>query len=265
MFLREVFFSRLHYRKVEDVMGRRIGLLQDVVVSLHGTYPTVVGLRVGEGGYIPMEAVMGGLASRVFRVLPDVRKESLSNEYDVAKLLLDKQVLDYSGKRVYRVNDMVFVSYGREDEEERCCFAGVDVGIGGIYRRVGLSWLADMVKERLIGWYNIAISDEGDVPFCLRLNRERLRHVTADDIGAICRQFDRSQRRSFLGKLPHATVCRALFKMSPDERKVVLTSFEEEELFLLLRSMPEEWQEDVRAELPLFYRYRHRAKGGDVP
>ncbi len=265
MFLREVFFSQLYHRKVEDARGRRIGLLQDVVVSLMSAYPTVVGLRVGEGGYIPMEAVVGGLANRAFCVLSDVRKMLLSDEYDAAKLLLDKQVLDYSGKRVYRVNDIVFVSYGREENEERCCFAGVDVGIGGIYRRVGLSWLADVVRERLVGWHDIAISAAGDVPFCLRLNRERLRDVTADDIGAICRQFCLSDRRTFLGRLPYATVCRALLKMSSDERKTVLASFGEEELFRLLRLMPRKWQDDMRAELPLFYRYHRRVKGGDAP
>ena len=265
MFLREVFFSRLYHRKVEGGAGRRIGLLQDIVVSLDSAYPTVIGRCVGGDGYIPIEVVAGGLTSSVFRVTSDMRKAFASYEYGVAELLLDKQVLDYLGKRVYRVNDIVFVSYGREDEEERCCFAGVDVGIGGICRRVGLSWLAGMARERLIGWHHIAISDEGDVPFCLKLNAERLGDVSAEDIAAICRQFDRVHRRAFLNQLSHATVCRALLRMTADERRVILTSFWEEELLLFLRSIPREWREEVCGGLPRFYRYRREAKGGDVP
>ena len=265
MFLREVFFSQLYHRKVEDTQGRRIGLLQDVVVSLDTVYPTVVGLRVGKGGHIPIEAVVGGLTSESFCIASDMRKELVASEYDIAKLLLDRQVLDYTGKRVYRVNDIVFVSYGKDDAEERCCFAGVDVGIGGICRRIGLSWTASMIKERLIGYHHIAISGEGEVPFCLKLSAERLGEISSEDIGAICRQLGRGERRAFLGQLPRATVCRALMRMSSDERRGILTSFEEEELTLLFRSMPREWQEEVYGGLSLFCRYRHAMKDERVP
>ncbi len=262
MFLREVFFSQLYHRKVEDAKGRRIGLLRDVVVSLDCAYPTVVGLSVGEGGYIPIGSVMGGLAGETFCVMSDVRKRAVSDEYEAAKLLLDKQVLDCSGKRVHRVNDIVFVSYGREDAEERCCFAGVDVGIGGICRRIGSSWLADMMKRRLVGWHHIAISDEGEVPFCLRLTAQRMGEMTAEDIAAVCRQFDRVHRRAFLNQLPYKAVCRALMRMSFDERRCVLSSLGEDEVVLLLRSMPRAWRDEVCEGLPSFYRYRCNAKSG---
>ena len=109
MFLREVYFSRLYHRKVEDAKGRRIGLLQDIVVSLGGVYPTVIGLGVGGDAYIPIDIVAGGLASDVFCVTVDMRKEFTAGEYEVAKLLLDKQVLDCAGRSVYRVKDIVFV------------------------------------------------------------------------------------------------------------------------------------------------------------
>ena len=265
MFLREVFFSQLHYRKVEDVKGGRIGLLRDVIVSLDGAYPIVVGLCIGEGAYIPIEAVTGGLAGGVFCAADHVRKELAAGEYEVARLLLDKQVLDCAGRRVYRVNDIVFVSYGREDAEERCCFAGVEVGVGGICRRVGLSWLAGMVKERLVGYHQLAISDEGEVPFCLRLRAQRLGEVSADDIGAICRQYGPKKSREFLRHLPNVTVCHALMRMDEKERKGILVLFDEEELIVLLRSMPRAEREEVYGGLPRFYRYRHDRKGGRVP
>jgi sporulation protein YlmC with PRC-barrel domain len=265
MFLREVFFSQLYHRKVEDVTGRRIGLLRDVVVSLGGVYPKVVGLGVGAGSYIPIENVAGGMASDVFCVTADVRKELAAGEYEAAKLLLDKQVLDCAGRRVYRVNDIVFVSYGREDAEERSCFAGVEVGIGGICRRVGLSYLAGLMKERLIGYHRLAIADEGDVPFCLKLRSERLGDVSADDIGAICRQYGPRKSRAFLRKLPCATVCHALMRMPEEERMGILVSFEEEELFLFLRSMSRVQRDAVCRSLPRFCRYRHDVKDERVP
>lgn len=265
MFLREVFFSRLYHRKVEDAKGRRIGLLQDIVVSLGGVYPTVIGLGVGGDAYIPIDMVAGGLASDVFCVTADMRKEFTAGEYEVAKLLLDKQVLDCAGRRVYRVNDIVFVSYGKEDAEERCCFAGVEVGIGGICRRVGLSWLAGLAEERLVGYHQLAIIDESDVPFCLKLRSERLGEVSADDISAICRQYGPQKSRAFLRKLPCATVCHALMRMPKEERIGILVSLEEDELFLFLRSMSRVQREAVCRALPRFWRYRHDAKDERVP
>ena len=265
MFLREVFFSQLYHRKVEDVTGRRIGLLRDVVVSLGGVYPTVVGLGVGAESYIPIENVAGGMVSDVFCVTADVRKELAAGEYEAAKLLLDKQVLDCAGRRVYRVNDIVFVSYGREDAEERCCFAGVEVGIGGICRRMGLSWLAGLVEERLVGYHQLAIVDEDDVPFCLKLRSERLGEVSADDIGAICRQYGPQKSRAFLKKLPCATVCHALMRMPKEERMGILVSLEEEELFFFLRSMSRVQRDVICRSLPRFYRYRYDVKDERVP
>ncbi|MBQ8682390.1 MAG: hypothetical protein IJ510_01535 [Selenomonadales bacterium] len=266
MFLREVFFSRLYHRKVEDEAGRRIGLLHDVAISLAGYYPTVVGIRIGGCGYLPIASAAGGLAGEVLCVSSDAQLcELAEDEYYAAELLLDKQILDRTGRRIQRVNDLVFASYGEEEQEERCFFAGVDVGVRGICRRVGLEWLVRSRENRLIGWPSIAMVEDGDVPFCLTLSARELDEVTARDVALMCRRLDRRHRRLLLDRLSRSLVCEALSTMSTDERSLVLTALSCEEIPLLVRALPKDLQEEITAAIPPFYRYSRRMKGGDIP
>src|SRR5690348_10373958 len=58
--------------------------------------------------------------------------------------LLDKQVIDIDGRRLVRVNDVAIEINGELKVE------GIDVGFGGILRRLGISQL--LFKARIIPW-----------------------------------------------------------------------------------------------------------------
>ena len=54
------------------------------------------------------------------------------NELYLVKNLLDKQIIDLKGNKIVRVNDVAL------QDKEKLSIAGVDVGILGVLRRLGL-------------------------------------------------------------------------------------------------------------------------------
>ncbi|MBO5244697.1 MAG: hypothetical protein J6B02_01210 [Selenomonadales bacterium] len=246
MFMREVFFSRLYCSGVEDEHGRRLGLLRDIAVSLASEHPRVVGIRIGTHGYLPIGSVVGGLTGEVHRVPSRaVMRELQDDEWYAAELLLDKQVIDGRTKRVHRVNDIVFASCGREEVEERSFLAGVEVGLGGIWRRIRAEWLSRIEKERLVGWRDIILFDESDMPSQMTLQDHRLVDVSTEDIVEICRKLDYRQRGYLVRHLPQAVLLRAVLQLPQRKRIALISMLGEDELGALVRALPRGVQADV--------------------
>src|SRR5207247_7842759 len=64
----------------------------------------------------------------------------------VGQALLDRQIVDTSGAKVVRVNDLHFLRVPTGDLH----LVHVDVGFRGLVRRLG--WSTTMGKEQLISW-----------------------------------------------------------------------------------------------------------------
>lgn len=200
MFLRAIFFSDLKERKVEDEKSRRIGVIKDIVVSFAEEVPRVIGVCIDREGYFPI-SLFGGLSADRFRLMKTSAKEPFrEREWRVGKLLLDRQVIDRVGKRVYRVNDLVFAVYGRGEQEKEAFFVGTDVGIRGFFRRMGAEWIVAQKQSQVIGWRSLAMISQEMIPSCMVL--ERLEEISANDVTEICRKLGRYDRRVFLRQLP---------------------------------------------------------------
>lgn len=208
MFFREVFFSRLAGRKVNDASGKRLGLVRDIVVSFAETSAYVVGICVGQEGYFPVWSLIGGLAAEKLVIAEKTPKQDLLTEkWRIAKLLLDRQVIDRSGKRVRRINDLVFASCGANDTEERAFFVGADIGSRGLVRRLGAEWLLDWKKNRFLPWRSIAMVGETMLPGCLRFVWSE--SMTSNDVTEICRKLGRDHTVQFLRQLARSSVRRS--------------------------------------------------------
>lgn len=261
MFMREVFFSQLQHSRVEDERGRRIGILKDVAISHGSNHPRVVGIRVGGRSYVPIGSIAGGLTGEVLRVSPKtVMCKLRADESYAAEIFMDKQILDCREHRVRLVSDLVFASYGREDVEERCFFAGVDVGLGGIWRRMSAGRFASYGAARVIGWRDIVMLGEDDAPPQLTLSEHRLGGISAEDIIEICRKLDRRQRCCFIRYLPQAVLCRAMVRLSSSERIALLSVLGDEEVKTIIRSLPRGVRKVLDDDARLAWRFG--AEGG---
>lgn len=232
MFLRELFFSQLKDRKIEDICGKRLGIVRDIAVSFSGDVPKVVGICTNREGYFPISALVTGLASDGLTVADGTkRRELLSEEWYIAKLLLDHQVIARRDRRVHRINDLVFASYGKE-KEEHIFFVGADIGIRGVLRRLGMRRFLSYREECLSGWRDMVLVDTLLAPSCFAL--DELGEMTANDMTEICRKLGRCDMRRFLHQVSQIFVRRA--SAEAERRLAVLL----EELPTGLRSVLQE-------------------------
>src|SRR5262245_16493096 len=113
-----LFFSTLLDKPVHDASGVLVGQLSDLAVSVASMFPPVVGFVVQRGRWEPF-ALTGRWADVVDINGPAIRlgvsiqaltpsKADVSGEILVREALLDKQIVDMSGAKVVRVNDIHF-------------------------------------------------------------------------------------------------------------------------------------------------------------
>ena len=76
------------------------------------------------------------------------------NEIYVGKWLLDKQIIDLKGSKLVRVNDikLSWVSHGENNE---IILIAVDIGLLGLFRRIGTEFLVKNRENYFVGWQYI--------------------------------------------------------------------------------------------------------------
>ncbi len=138
-FFGEVFSSDIIRKPVLDPKGEEIGRVKDLVIVKGDPMPIVAML------IIEKKKKLLGLPwadLNIFNkkiISPRIFKDSLKpyefNEEDllVVRDILDKQIVDANGAKVVRVNDIKLEGY-----QDNAILVGVDVGIRGILRRLGI-------------------------------------------------------------------------------------------------------------------------------
>src|SRR5213594_3579089 len=152
-----LFYSALYGRPVRDPDGNVVGRLDDLAVTLTETFPAATALLVRRGRvesfrltarWRDVESVdLAAVRLRVpdERLVPG-RKHPSEPSFWVGQALLDRQIVDTSGAKVVRVNDLHFLRVPTGDLH----LVHVDVGFRGLVRRLG--WSTTMGKEQLISW-----------------------------------------------------------------------------------------------------------------
>ena len=138
-----LFFSDLLGREIVDSNGRRIGRLADLSVRLGEPYPVIRQVFIRPPGQSELHLIAAGSQIRDWTANPIPLQAGLSElrpgrredetQILLAEALLDKQVLDVSGSKLERVNDLSLIVV-REGE---MILAHIDVGLRGLVRRLG--------------------------------------------------------------------------------------------------------------------------------
>ena len=158
----EMYFSELLGDPVVDRLEQPIGRVEDAIVLLGEQFPKVLGLVVrtisgdervlliGEIDLIGAQFV-STQSVRDRLVLSTIRPGDIL----IKKNILDQQVVDTSGARVLRVNDLKLAKVGPDVR-----LIAADVGMRGMLRRLGIERIFDFlfgifrkkVPDKLIGW-----------------------------------------------------------------------------------------------------------------
>ena len=254
------YVSDLLGKPVTDVDGGRIGQLDDLIATRRGEvpHPVVVAIvvkRAGQTLLIPFShvAVLVAPAIPLNCSLQDVAPyQPGAHDLYLARDVLDKQIIDTTGARVVRVNDLELARVGQE-----FYVANVDIGGLGLLRRLGLARVAQQVALRLkrelppgvIAWHDVELLP-GNQPMRLKVPSDRIADLHPADLAEIISDLSRAESSQLLASLPVETVADTLEEVEPDFQASLVEGMSNEKVADLLEEMAPDEAADLLAQLP---------------
>ncbi|MCL5966743.1 MAG: CBS domain-containing protein [Deltaproteobacteria bacterium] len=255
----EVFVGDVLGKPVLDPTGEEIGRLRDIAVEGGGAYPRAAGLVLDRRKallYLPWEDL--SIFNR--RIISSRKRESELAPFEpsadrllIGKDLLDKQIVDINGAKVVRVNDVKLA-----EEGGAACLTGVDVGVRGILRRLGVERRGDAffrtirhpLRHQLISWSYIQPIGPKLDRLALSVTREALASLHPADIAQIISGMPPDGRKEFFEKLDVETAAEALHELEPDVQAGIITDMDKEQAADVIERMPPDEAADVIGDLP---------------
>jgi CBS domain-containing protein/sporulation protein YlmC with PRC-barrel domain len=278
-----LYLSQLLERTVLDPRGLPLGHLGDLVVGLDGPYPPVIGLtlRLGGGrGVGPLSAFMhwdqvSSVSARAI-VLASTRLDlehfhRRPRELLLRTDLLDQQVIDVSGRKLVRVNDVQLVTLGAKGLGLR--LAGVDVGGLGLLRRLGMerpaAWVGRRIAgrqlDRVVPWRDIEPIDLAELPGeaaripvsdgdraaapPIRLAHAKLAAMHASEVAELVAMLSARERTAVLESLETEFAAETMGELEPDMRGDVLEDLPKDSAIQILAELPPDEAADALAEV----------------
>lgn len=230
--------------------GIAVGRLVDLVVRWEGEpYPPLTGMVVRVGRSLSwvsadkigdVEARRVTLRSAKVDLRDFVRRD---NEVKLVDDVIDHQMVDVDGVRVFRAADLFLARVGGGYR-----LVGADVGFSTLLRRLGPArWRRRPQPDRVIDWAAIQpFSDPGEPVRLSRANNE-LRRLRPGELADLLEELGRSQRQELLAALDAETAADALEEMENDELVVLLRDVDPRQAASLLAEMePDEAAEALR-------------------
>ncbi|MGH9658849.1 MAG: magnesium transporter, partial [Bryobacteraceae bacterium] len=171
--------------------------------------------------------------------------------------LLDQQIIDVTGRKVVRVNDVTFDVH-RDNGNELLRIAEVDVGIRSIVRRLcqgvlpprAIRRLQQPIPPKSIRWDFCDIV-EPDPQRRLRLNisHSKLEQIHPADLADIVEELSPEGREAIFETLDSEVAAEALSEVDPKMQASILESLEPEKAADIVEEMSPDEAADALAEL----------------
>ncbi|MBN2206208.1 MAG: magnesium transporter, partial [Candidatus Aminicenantes bacterium] len=237
----------------------------DLKIRLGDMFPKVVGLvvrprRRGKPRLLAWPDVES-LSGRTIVLKPgaETRLAPVASGQDEILLreeLLDKQVVDTSGARIERVNDIHFLIV-----DEELLLVHVEIGIRGILRRMGwlraidalTNWLfAFRFQDKLVSWKTVQplASDPLKKALKLDIRLKRLHALHPSELADILEDLDQESRTRIFKALDLQTAAETLQEVDPKLQLSLLESAPAEQASDILEEMDSDEATDLLADLP---------------
>ena len=262
------YLTQLVGKTVDDADGERFGRLSEVVVSPGDPLPLVAAYQVKtEDGalFVPWDGLAASADGREFRLsrpVTDIQPYQIhAQDFSLVRDVLDKQIVDVHDYRVVRVNDIRLEKL----PNGRLALVGVDPGVRGLLRRMGLDKLLLSVSralrlktadDSLIGWNDVESlpTHNAGEPLKLKVSHEKIAKLHPADIGDILNQMDPAHRRDILEGLDLETAADALAEADEDVQVSALQQLDAELAADILEEMPADEAADVLGDMDKAHR-----------
>jgi magnesium transporter len=245
-----LFLTSIVDRPVEGKSGEAIGRLDDVIVRMgDDRYPPLSGLIVRDGRrrfFVAarlLQSINGAarLTSSTVDLQPFSRR---SGEVLLRRDVLDHQIIDITGRRIVRVND---VQLTRVEGAYR--IVGVDISARALLRRLGPRSLAGrIVGRQIIDWSDVQYLASA-APVQLKVSYDRLADLNPVDLARIVDALSFRESAEIVAALDEETAAETLEEVSDERVADLLEGMDQERAADILEEMTPAAAADVLEDL----------------
>lgn len=244
-----LFLAQLLHRPVQGKAGEALGKLDDLLVRIGEPYPPLAGLVVRDGRrsfFVPAGQIaeldsVARLNSSVVDLQPFRRRDG---EVLLSRDVLDHQIIDISGRRIVRVND---VQIARVEDAYRV--VGVDISPQALLRRLGPRRLGDRVAGRqIVDWREVQYLASA-APVQLKVSYDRLQEINPVDLGRIVDALSYRESAEIVAALDDETAADTLEEVSDERVADLLEGMDQERAADILEEMDPGAAADVLEDL----------------
>lgn len=253
-----LFLSQLVGRPVLDRDGEPFGKVRDLIVALGERYPPVTGLVVRVAGgreiFLPWSDVADVDASGARLRASSIDITSFRQRPNEIRLWLDlqdKQIVDVTGRKIVRVNDIQLAPV-----RGRLRLVAVDVGLAGILRRLGLAGPGERLAraigletENYIEWEDVDPVESSVSSLKLRVPHQALSTLHPADVAHIVEQLAPRDRTGILVALDDERAADVLEELAAEDQVDLLEALPPERAADILEEMGPDEAADLVADL----------------
>lgn len=245
-----MYLTELLSKKVFDKNNENFGKIKDIIISSNQKYPKIEAIKIkanGESYFIPSSYIDQITTNEVIlnKALEDIRQyPKQDSSIKLSRDILDRQVVDMEGSKIRRVND-VEISY----KKGNYYIIGVDIGVNGLFRRMGLGGLSKKFHpvDNIISWKDIDSLDFSNLK--LKVSKNKLTRLHPADIADIVDDLGISDSMNILNSLDEESAADAFEEVSPEKQKTILTEMEKKEAADLIDEMSPDDAADLLATI----------------
>lgn len=260
-----------------DAGGNFVGRVRELFIEPAEQPNRVARLLLARGKFQPLVArhnQIGSVAPGTVRLT--VGEKSLEtyapNEGWLAlrKDLLDQQIIDTSGRKVVRVNDIDLAEH-RTNGNVELRVTQVDVGLPGAVRRLlqgvvspsGIRKIQAKLPPRVIKWEFVNLIEPDPLRRVkLRITHQKLANLHPADLADIMEELSPAERQAIVDSLDEQTAAEALAeldarlkaqiveKLDPERAADIIEEMEPDEAADLLAQLSPETSRELLRELP---------------
>ena len=257
-----LFFTELISMPVLDVKGRRIGRVKDAALVPREHSSRMDRVLVG-GAYTWLTIRYDQIRSIVLGKGISLSDEQLVPYHDdeymlrIGRDLLDQQIIDVTGRKVVRVNDLT-LGIHHDGVRDTLMVLEVDIGVRSVFRRLlqgvlpprWIRRLQQPIPPNSIPW-DLCNVVEPDPLRRLRLNisYQKLEQMHPADLADIVEELSPAEREAIFETIDSEAAADALSEVDPKMQASILESLEPEKAADIVEEMAPDEAADVLSEM----------------
>src|SRR5499425_3783122 len=261
-----LYATELMGARTYDSQGNYVGRIREFFIEPAEQPNRIAHYLLGRGRFQPLVARHDQVASVAPGTLRLNVNERLLDPYEpneawlaVQKDLLDQQIIDTSGRKVVRVND-VDLAEQRTNGNVELRITQVDVGLPGAVRRLlqGIApqgmirGLQRKLPQRSIRWEFVNLIEPDPLRRVkLRITHEKLEDLHPAYLAEMMEELSAAERQGIIASLDEETAAQVLAELDERLTTQIVEKLDPEKAADILEEMAPDAAADLLAELPV--------------